>query len=100
MADLIGMSLAQSPLKSFQTDGADVPNTTVFAAKAILTMDPNCPTATHVAVRDGKILAVGDRSCADPWGGGKTDDRFGEAVIVPGLVEGHSHLMEGGLWRC
>ncbi|MCZ0964441.1 amidohydrolase, partial [Paracoccus benzoatiresistens] len=26
-------------------------------------------------------------------------DRFGEAVIVPGLVEGHSHLMEGGLWR-
>ncbi len=77
-----------------------MPNTTVFAAKAILTMDPNCPTATHVAVRDGKILAVGDRSCADPWGGGKTDDRFGEAVIVPGLVEGHSHLMEGGLWRC
>ena len=56
-------------------------------------------SATHVAVREGRILAVGGADCAEPWGGGKTDDRFSDAVIMPGLVEGHSHVMEGGLWR-
>ncbi len=57
------------------------------------------PDATHVAVRLGRILAVGGPDCAEPWGGGEKDDRFSDAVIMPGLVEGHSHLMEGGLWR-
>ncbi|WP_265499663.1 amidohydrolase [Paracoccus beibuensis] len=71
----------------------------VYAAKKILTMDHNQPTASHVAVRDGRVLAVGDRTCADPWGGGRLDDRFTGSVILPGFVEGHSHLMEGGLWR-
>ncbi len=73
--------------------------TTVFCARQVLTMDANMPQATHVAVRDGRILAVGDASCADPWGGGQLDTRFADAVIAPGFVEGHAHLMEGGLWR-
>lgn len=71
----------------------------VFSARRIITMDPTRPDATHVAVRDGRILAVGDADCAQPWGGGRRDDRFGDAIIMPGLVEGHSHAMEGGLWR-
>ena len=33
---------------------------TVFSARKILTMDPNRLTATHVAVQDGQVLAVGD----------------------------------------
>lgn len=72
---------------------------TVFSARSILTMNPNNPRATHVAVRDGRILAVGDANCAEPWGGGHLDESFRDAVMMPGLVEGHSHLMEGGLWR-
>lgn len=76
-----------------------MPETTVFVAKRIITMDRNRPEATHVAVRNGRVLAVGGSDCAEPWGGGRRDDRFSGAVIMPGLVEGHSHLMEGGLWR-
>ena len=38
---------------------------TVFGAKKIITMDLNRPEATHVAVRDGEILAVGGADCAD-----------------------------------
>ena len=34
-------------------------NTTVFVARKILTMNPMQPEATHVAVREGRILAVG-----------------------------------------
>ncbi len=31
----------------------------VYVARKILTMNPAQPVATHVAVRDGRILAVG-----------------------------------------
>jgi predicted amidohydrolase YtcJ len=71
---------------------------TVFSAKKIITMDPNRPQATHVAVRDGKILAVGGSDCADQWGGGQLDGRLGNAVLMPGFVEGHAHMMAGAMW--
>lgn len=74
-------------------------NFTVFKAKKILTMDPTCPEATHVAVRDGKILAVGGADCANAWGMPDIDDRLSDAVLMPGLIEGHAHMMAGAMWR-
>lgn len=70
----------------------------IFQARKIITMDPNCPTATHVAVRDGRILAVGGADCAEPWGGGTPDDRLANSFLMPGFVEGHAHLMAGAMW--
>ncbi|MDQ2090797.1 amidohydrolase [Marimonas arenosa] len=72
---------------------------TVFKAKKIITMDPNRPEATHVAVRDGKILAVGGADCADQWGEVAHDDSLAEAVLMPGFVEGHAHMMAGAIWN-
>ena len=72
---------------------------TVYQAKNILTMDPNCPNATHVAVKDGRILAVGDRTCGDAWGDVQHDTRFAENVLLPGFVEGHAHMMAGAIWQ-
>ena len=40
---------------------------TVFEAKRIITMDPGRPTASAVAVRDGRILSVGTRETMRPW---------------------------------
>jgi hypothetical protein len=73
--------------------------TTVFRAKKIVTMNPTQPEATCVAVRDGRILAVGTEAEMDGWGPHVVDSRFGDKVLMPGLVEGHSHLMEGGFWK-
>ncbi|MGH6778326.1 MAG: amidohydrolase [Bradyrhizobium sp.] len=73
--------------------------TTVYAARKIITMDPTCPEATHVAVRDGRVLAVGDADCAAPWGNFERDDRYREAVLMPGFVEGHAHMMTGAMWN-
>ena len=70
----------------------------VYAARKIITMDPNRPAATHVAVKDGRVLAVGAADCADPWGGGRPDDTFADATLMPGFVEGHAHLMAGAMW--
>ena len=33
------------------------------------------------------------------WGPYERDDRFAEKTLMPGLVEGHSHVTEGAVWK-
>ncbi|MCA0241661.1 MAG: amidohydrolase [Proteobacteria bacterium] len=72
---------------------------TIYRARRILTMNASRPEATHVAVRDGRILGAGTLDELAGWGPHTLDERFAERVLMPGLVEGHSHLMAGSLWR-
>lgn len=72
---------------------------TVFQARKILTMNPQQPEATHVAVREGRVLAVGDEARMQALGEFTLDTRYADQVLMPGLVEGHCHLMAGGLWK-
>jgi len=71
----------------------------VIKARKILTMDRAVPEATHVAIKDGRILAVGDASCAAQWGNFTVDESLSDAVLLPGFVEGHAHLMAGSIWE-
>lgn len=71
----------------------------IYAARHILTMNPARPEATHVAVRDGRILGAGTLQELAGWGKHTLDERFADKVLMPGLVEGHSHAMEGTFWR-
>ena len=77
---------------------SDKPQVTVFAARRIVTLDPSLPIATHVAVRDGKVLATGGVELATQFGG-RLDNRFINNVIVPGFIEGHGHATDGLMWR-
>jgi predicted amidohydrolase YtcJ len=70
----------------------------VLVAKRILTMNPAQPHATHVAIRDGRILSVGNSDNVKQWGDAEIVDTFRDKVLMPGLVEGHCHLMEGAMW--
>ncbi|MBM3645611.1 MAG: amidohydrolase [Alphaproteobacteria bacterium] len=72
---------------------------TIYRARRIVTMNPAQPFATHVAVRDGRILGAGDLESLAGWGAHTLDDRFADKVILPGFVEGHSHAFEGGVWK-
>jgi predicted amidohydrolase YtcJ len=72
---------------------------TIYNARRIRTMNPALPLATHVAVRDGRILGAGRLEELAGWGDYMLDERFADKVLLPGFVEGHSHLMEGALWR-
>jgi hypothetical protein len=72
--------------------------TVVFAARRIVTMNPAQPVASHVAVRDGRVLAVGTLAQMAARGGFELDRRFADQVLLPGLVEGHCHLREGSVW--
>jgi hypothetical protein len=60
-------------------------------------MNPSRPEATHVAVREGRIVAVGSLEEVGSHAG-RIDDRFKDKVLLPGFVEGHSHIMEGIVW--
>ncbi len=72
--------------------------TTVYPARKIITMNPMQPQATHVAVRHGRVLAVGTLADMQAWGDFELDGRFADKVLMPGLVEGHCHLKEGSMW--
>jgi len=72
---------------------------TIYKAKNIITMNPRQPTASHVAVRDGMILGAGDLQDLAGWGAHVVDDRFADKVLMPGMIEGHSHAMEGSVWQ-
>lgn len=75
-----------------------MPPITVYCAREIITMNPMQPRATHVAVRDGRVLAVGTLEQMREWGAVEVDDRFADLVLMPGFVEGHCHLSEGAVW--
>ena len=74
-------------------------NTTIYSARKIITMNPNQPSVSHVAVRDGRILGAGSLEGLEPWGDYTLDDRFADKILMPGMIEGHAHTMEDTLWR-
>ena len=73
-------------------------NTTIYPARKIITMNPMQPEASHVAVRDGRVLGVGSLQELASWGPYTLNEQFKDKVLMPGLIEGHCHLKEGSMW--
>lgn len=73
--------------------------TTIYSARKVITMNPARPYVTHVAVRDGRILGAGSLKELEGFGTYSLDERFADKVLMPGMVEGHSHAVEGKWWR-
>src|SRR5262245_27595256 len=79
-------------------DAADNPSATILIQGRIWTADKNRPWAEAVAIRDDKIVAVGSLDEVQKLRGGET--RFINArdgLVVPGLIDAHIHLIDGGL---
>lgn len=72
--------------------------TRIYSAKNIITMNNYRATASHVAVRDGRILGVGDLRELETWGDYVLDNRYSDKVLLPGFVEGHGHMLEATMW--
>ena len=65
--------------------------TLVLTNGRIHTMNPDQSLASAMAVRDGRIVAVGEAEIKDMRNGGEWIDLGGRAV-VPGLVDAHVHF--------
>ncbi|MGD8264036.1 MAG: amidohydrolase [Desulfobacterales bacterium] len=72
--------------------------TRIFNAKKVITMLPEQPTADTVAVRDGRILSVGQRDEVlaniqkSPFADCEVDTTFENKVLMPGIVDAHTHV--------
>jgi predicted amidohydrolase YtcJ len=68
----------------------------VVITGTVLTVDESRPTAEALAVADGRIVAVGDRSEVGELIGSDTQTiDLGDGCVMPGFVEAHGHpLME------
>jgi hypothetical protein len=67
---------------------------TVFTAKRFYTMEPTLPTATAVAVLDGRVAGVGTLADLAPWLDAyehTIDDTFADKVVLPGFIDPHLH---------
>ena len=71
------------------SDAADL----VLTNGNIVTVDDGNPTAQAIAIREGKILAVGSAVAIDEFVGRQTEiiDLEGQTAI-PGFIEGHAHF--------
>lgn len=78
------------------TGGA--PETTIFTARRIITMNPANPSGTAVAVREGRVLGVGSVDELASWGPYRLDTTFENHVLTPGFVEAHCHAGTGAVW--
>ncbi|WIV52323.1 amidohydrolase (plasmid) [Marivivens sp. LCG002] len=64
---------------------------------SVLTMDPNSPRATAVAVKDDRIIAVGSDAEIIAFSGPVTRHLDGNGrTLLPGFIESHVHLFMGG----
>ncbi|MGA4542390.1 amidohydrolase [Uniformispora flossi] len=68
----------------------------VVVGARVLTQDPDRPFATAVAVRGGRIVAVGDDADVRPFVTARTEvlDAAGQ-VVTPGLTDCHQHPVHG-----
>lgn len=72
---------------------AGAPLVVVVVARTIRTMDPLHPVAQALAMREGRLLAVGTRAEVMAHAGkGALVEEFPSSTIVPGLVDVHGHL--------
>jgi predicted amidohydrolase YtcJ len=84
------------------TAGAQVsanrPADRVYRNGVIFTADAQHRTAEALAIRDGRIIYVGDDRGLAPFVGGSTVtvDLKG-LFLMPGLIDGHMHPLEAGL---
>lgn len=66
----------------------------------VITVDPAFSLAQSVAIKDGKIIGIGDEAGIRRFAGPKTEvlNAQGKAV-VPGLIDTHAHVEAAGLLK-
>ncbi len=89
-----GVGAQQRSLQDLGVELAPLPAITIYTAREIVTMDPQKPTATAVAVVGDRILAVGTVAELQKAAGSQphsVDATFASKVLTPGFIAQHMH---------
>ncbi|TLU59925.1 amidohydrolase [Thalassotalea litorea] len=71
----------------------------VFIGKHIYTVDEQNAWAQSIAVKDGKIIFVGDKQNVENYIGETTDvQQLGDNMLLPGFIDSHAHPVMGGAY--
>ncbi|MBR8536404.1 amidohydrolase [Carboxylicivirga sediminis] len=87
-------------LQDIVNETAPLPNIVIYTAKEVVTLNPDNPKATAVAVVGDKILAVGSLEALKAAAGDQpfaVDNTFIDKVVVPGLIAQHDHPLLSSL---
>lgn len=83
-----------SPLANQTNTAADI----IYTNAEVVTVNDEQPSAEAIAVKDGKILAVGDRAHMKSFQSDATQILdMGGKVIVPGFIDAHGHFLLMGV---
>lgn len=83
---------------AFPQPPGEIADLIVYNAK-IYTMDPQQPTASAMAIKDGLVLAVGSADEVNGFQGWRGETRRIDArghAIIPGLIDSHAHVIREG----
>ncbi len=105
ICEAVGSSPALGKAESLQDladklDQKKPPLITIYRAREIITLDPDRPSATAVAVVGERIFAVGSIDDLKALVGSQPyviDETFSGKVITPGLIAQHDHPLLTGL---
>ncbi|MCJ1961450.1 amidohydrolase [Novosphingobium mangrovi (ex Hu et al. 2023)] len=95
------MARALSPLRLFAAALLACASSQALAQEAadllltngeVVTMDPDHPFASAVAVRDGRIVAVGGAELSEAYTAPETIDLAGR-TLMPGFIDTHIHII-------
>lgn len=89
---LICLLILTACSRSNPTEPADF----IFTGGDIFTADPNVSAASAVAVRDARIVYVGNSEGAELFLGESTRQiLIGDGLLIPGLMDSHTHVFMG-----
>ncbi|MBX7104615.1 MAG: amidohydrolase [Gemmataceae bacterium] len=81
-------------LLSLAATNAQAPADVIYHGGPIVTVDDRSPSAEALAVKDGKIVAVGNKADVLRHRGASTRVvDLGGKTMVPGFLDGHSHFI-------
>ncbi|MEK6194235.1 MAG: amidohydrolase family protein, partial [Deltaproteobacteria bacterium] len=72
-------------------------NSLVFINANIITMNHAHPRARAMAVRQGRIAAVGTREAVQPFEDGAMVIDLNGKTVLPGLIDSHVHFTSTGI---
>jgi len=98
MISLGACNQASAPIKAAAPAPARTADT-IYSGGPIVTVNDAQPTAEAVAVKDGKILAVGTRADLEKNHKGAATKLvdLGGNTLLPGFVDPHSHVFNSGI---